>query len=145
MLLHGACHCGQVEVTFETALPLDRIEVRACQCSFCRNHGAKTVTDSSGSLTISAPSGALTRYRFGLKITDYLICNRCGAYVAAVMTDGAKELATLNVVSTRIEALASREAKPAHLDNETADRRRERRRKAWTPTKINTTAARKRG
>lgn len=145
MLLHGACHCGQVEVAFETALPLDRIEVRACQCSFCRSHGAKTVTDSTGSLTISAPAGALTRYRFGLRITDYLICNRCGAYVAAVMTDGVKELATLNVVGTRIDALSAREAKPAQLDNETADGRRERRRKAWTPTKINTTAARKHG
>ena len=145
MLLHGACHCGQVEVAFETALPLDRIEVRACQCSFCRSHGAKTVTDSTGSLTISAQAGALTHYRFGLKITDYLICNRCGAYVAAVMTNGAKELATLNVVGTRIDTLSTRVAKPAHLDNETAAGRRERRRKTWTPAKINTTAARKHG
>ena len=145
MLLHGACHCGQVEVAFETALPLDKIEVRACQCSFCRSHGARTVTDPAGSLSISAPAGGLMRYRFGLRITDYLICDRCGAYVAAVMTDGAKELATLNVVGTRIEALASRESKPAHLEGESAEERRERRRKAWTLAKIITTAARKHG
>jgi hypothetical protein len=145
MLLHGACHCGQIEVSFETALPLDQIEVRACQCSFCRSHGAKTVTDTNGRLTISAPPGAISRYRFGLKITDYLICNRCGAYVAAVMTEGAKELATLNVVGTGIDALSARDAKPAHLDNETAEGRRERRRQAWTPSKIVTKAARKHG
>lgn len=145
MLLHGACHCGQVEASFETALRLDQVEVRACQCSFCRSHGAKTVTDSAGSLTISAPSGALTRYRFGLKTADYLICNRCGAYIAAVMTEGAKELATLNVVGTSIDAFSARDAIPAHLDDETAEGRRERRRRAWTPAKIVTTAARKHG
>jgi hypothetical protein len=145
MLLQGACHCGQIEVSFETVLPLNEIEVRACQCSFCRSHGAKTVADPNGSLTISAPSNAINRYRFGLKITDYLICNRCGAYVAAVMTEGAKELATLNVVGTRIDALSARDAKPAHLDNETTEGRRERRRQAWTPSKIVTKAARKHG
>lgn len=145
MLLHGACHCGQVEVAFETALPLDRIEVRACQCSFCRSHGAKTVTDSTGSLTISAPSGAFTRYRFGLKITDYLICNRCGAYVAAVMNDGAREIATLNAAGTMLDGLWEREAKPVHLEGETVEARRERRRRGWTPAKIVTAAARRHG
>lgn len=34
MLLHGQCHCGRIEVSFETAIPADKLEVRACQCSF---------------------------------------------------------------------------------------------------------------
>jgi hypothetical protein len=145
MLLNGACHCGQVRVSFETGLPLDEIEVRACQCSFCRSHGAKTVTDPNGSLTISAPSGALTRYRFGLKITDYLLCNKCGAYIAAIMSDGAKEIATLNAAGTMLDGLWEREAKPVHLEGEAAEARRERRRRGWTPAKVVTAAARRHG
>jgi hypothetical protein len=145
MLLHGQCHCGQIEVSFETAIPVDKLEVRACQCSFCRRHGAKTVTDPNGHLTISAPQGALSRYRFGLKITDYLLCKNCGVYVAAVMDDGGREIATLNVAAMRIDGLCEREALPARFDGETVEARRERRRRGWTPAHIVTSALRKSG
>lgn len=145
MLLHGQCHCGQVGVSFETAIPVDELEVRACQCSFCRRHGAKTVTDPNGNLTISAPQGALNRYRFGLRITDYLLCKNCGAYVAAIMHGGARELATLNVAGTMIGGLWERDALSARFDGESAEARRERRRRGWTPAHVMTSTARKSG
>ncbi len=145
MLLNGACHCGQVRISFESGLPLDEIELRACQCSFCRSRGAKTVTDPNGSLTISAPLGELMCYRFGLKITDYLLCRMCGTYIAAVMNDGTREIATLNAAGTMLEGLWEREAKPVHLEGETVEARRERRRRGWTPVKIVTAAARRHG
>jgi hypothetical protein len=141
MLLRGACHCGEVQVSFETAQPLDKIQLRACQCSFCRRHGAKTVTDPHGSLTISAPARGLKRYQFGLRITDYLLCENCGVYVAAVMQDGARSLATLNAAGMRIEGLWDREAEPAHLDKESADERVARRQKCWTPAHVVTELA----
>ncbi len=145
MLLHGQCHCGQIEVSFETAIPVGKLEVRACQCSFCRRHGAKTVTDPDGNLTISTPPGALNRYRFGFRITDYLLCKNCGAYVAAVMQNGTRELATLNAVGTMIDGLWDRDVLLARFDGETAEVRRERRRRGWTPVHVVTSAARKSG
>ena len=66
MILRGACHCGQVEVAFETAMSVADLPLRACGCSFCRRHGTKAVADPNGRLTISAPPNGLNRYRFGL-------------------------------------------------------------------------------
>jgi len=37
------------------------------------------------------------RYRFGLGITDFLLCRKCGVYVAAVMTTAEGALGVLNV------------------------------------------------
>lgn len=145
MLLNGTCHCGKAEVSFETALPVSEIEVRACQCSFCRRHGAKTVTDPNGELTISAPAGSLTRYRFGLRSADYLLCSHCGVYIAAVISDGAAERATLNAAGMMIEGLWDRDAKPAYFDNEDTGSRRERRQRFWTPVRVETAALRRSG
>ena len=41
MILRGACHCGQVEVAFETAMSVADLPLRACGCSFCRRHGTQ--------------------------------------------------------------------------------------------------------
>jgi hypothetical protein len=137
----GECHCGRVEVSFETALSPGELEVRACQCSFCRRHGAKTVTDAGGRLVISAEDGALVRYRFGLRTADFLLCRTCGVYVAAVISDGAEERATLNAAGMMIEGLWDRAAEPIRLDHEDAEARRKRRHRNWTPTTIVSNAA----
>lgn len=144
MLLHGECHCGRVEVSFETALAPEAIELRACQCSFCRRHGAKTVTDPNGSLTIAAPAGGLSRYRFGHRTADYLVCANCGVYIAAVINDGERR-ATLNAAGLMIEGLHDRAPTPVSLDHEDASGRRERRHRSWTPTHFVTSAARRSG
>lgn len=145
MLLNGKCHCGQIEVSFETALPLDEIDVRACQCTFCRRHGAKTVTDPNGQLTILSPPGALSHYQFGLRTADYLLCKTCGVYVAAMISDGVGERATLNVNGMRIDGLWDRDASPIEFDHEDKGSRRDRRHRYWTPARIVTTALRRSG
>jgi hypothetical protein len=144
-ILRGECHCGRVEVSFETALSPGELEVRACQCSFCRRHGAKTVTDSAGRLVISAEDGALVRYRFGLRTADFLLCRNCGVYIAAVISDCTEERATLNVAGMMIEGLWDRAADPIRLDHEDAEARRKRRHRNWTPTKVVVETAAARG
>ena len=42
-------HAGALAHSLREAL-----QVRACQCSFCRRHGAKTVSDPNGRLTLTA-------------------------------------------------------------------------------------------
>ena len=84
----GSCHCGAVKVALESQRAPAQMRVGRCGCSFCRRHGARTMGDREGSLRFEAAPGALIRYRFGLGITDYLLCAHCGAYVGAVMQDG---------------------------------------------------------
>ena len=46
--LRGGCHCGNLKVAFETSLDPSILQLRACQCSFCRRHGAVTTSDPGG-------------------------------------------------------------------------------------------------
>ncbi|QIL01493.1 aldehyde-activating protein [Sphingomonas sinipercae] len=132
MTVHaGSCHCGAVTFTYASEQPL---AVRACQCSFCRKHGSRNVSDAQGQGDITA-SLPLTRYRFGLGITDFLLCPTCGSYVAAVMQDGEHWLGTFNLNcfdNPQLELTAE----PIVYDSEGSADRIERRRRRWTPTRI---------
>ena len=92
----GGCHCGNVAVVFKTRRKRKALRPRACQCGFCRAHGARTVADPEGALRIAVANAALCSfYRFGLQTAEYLVCRDCGVYVAAVMRDGDAAWATL--------------------------------------------------
>jgi len=128
-LYEGACHCGAVAARFSTEIEPDAIEVRADQCGFCRRHGAKTVSDPAGELRLSFREDTVTRYRFGTRSSDFLICRGCGTYVAAVI----EGFGVLNVVGVDIDAFSRREARPVDYSDETAETRLARRRSRWTP------------
>ena len=132
----GACHCGAVRVRYRARFPIGTLRIGRCGCSFCRNHGARTSSDAGGFLEIEERAPGAQRYRFGLGITDFLVCNGCGTYIAAVIEDGSRHLATLNV-----NVLEDRDrfdpAPPlVHYDGETAEQRFARRQKQWMPTTI---------
>lgn len=132
--IHGSCHCGNLEVVFETGFNADELPIRACACSFCRSQGARSTSDPKGSvkITIHDPS-RLIRYRFALKTADFLICGRCGIYVAAVIKVGDKSYATLNINTFDDLERFKREAVPVHYGKETAAQRIARRKTNWTP------------
>jgi hypothetical protein len=134
--LEGACHCAAVSVLFETELDPAVIEVRADQCGFCRRHGAKTVSDPAGRLTLRFAERDVERYRFGTRTSDFIVCRTCGAYVAALI----EGYGVLNVVGADIRELAGRPAVPVDYDDETPQSRLERRRQRWTPTVLETRA-----
>ncbi|MFN4016547.1 MAG: GFA family protein [Reyranella sp.] len=132
----GSCHCGAIEIALTSDKKPEEMRVGRCACSFCRRHGARTMGDPGGTVEFRAEPGALTRYRFGLGITDYLLCARCGAYVGAVMPqeDGAIGIVNVNCLDIR-DAF---EAEPPlhHYDGEDEARRRSRRRKFWMPATV---------
>jgi hypothetical protein len=131
----GQCHCGNIEVTFESEKSPEELAVRACGCSFCRGHGARTTTDPDGSARIEvADAGRLSRYRFGLKTADFLVCGDCGAYMGALFEDDdGSAYVTLNTrYFENPEAYAANPG-PVHYEGEPAAGRRARRRKMWTP------------
>lgn len=132
----GGCHCGAVHVRFESAHSPGDLAVRACACSFCRTHGARTMTDPEGRLAIAADVDRLNRYRFGLRTADFLVCNGCGAYVAAYFEDGERAFATLNVNVLEARADFAAIGESAEYDAETASSRMARRRMRWTPAQL---------
>lgn len=127
----GSCHCGALRVAFETERPL---APRACSCSFCRRHGARTVSDAGGSATLALGPETL-RYRFGTKSTDFLICGRCGVYVGALAEIGGDRFATLNL-NCFDDPRPELAAEPASYEGEDPAARAARRRERWTPVSI---------
>lgn len=129
----GCCHCGAVQVDLELSRPPAGLTVRSCQCNFCRPRGARTIADPAGLATIRASGpDALTRYRFGLRTADYLLCASCGTYVAAVQPDEAP-IAVVNVGGLGVpEFEALRSVDVEHV-GETVEARAARRRSYWMP------------
>jgi len=132
--MNGRCHCGNLELTFESTLTPEQLPVRADMCSFCRSHGARTVTDPDGSVSIivHAPK-QLSRYRFGLRTADFLVCKHCGVYVAAVLTTGGRTYATVNINVLDSADRFTQPVLPVTYDGETEAERVARRAAKWTP------------
>ncbi|MGH7773228.1 MAG: GFA family protein [Candidatus Binatia bacterium] len=131
---HGQCHCGNVEVTFETKLRVEELRIRACSCSFCRSHGARTTSDPSGKVKITVhDSSQLIRYRFGLKTADFLVCGRCGVYLGAVMKAGEETYATVNTRTFDHAEKITQEPLIVTYEGETEAERKARREANWTP------------
>jgi hypothetical protein len=136
--LKGGCHCGTIAVTYHTEIAPEDAKPRACQCTFCRKHSTRAVSDPKGSLDIAiADAGAVSRYKFGLGTVDFLVCRKCGVYVAAFMADpdDSKGYATLMANALDAQARYSAAA-PAVYEGETGTDRATRRRKLWTPARL---------
>ena len=130
---HGGCHCGALRVTFETARAPAEIQRRACQCSFCRSHGALTMSDPDGAMRIDAKADALVRYQFGLKTADFLLCSRCGIYLGAMYIDGDEAWAIVNSNAMHERDAFSGAVEKISYDGETPGSRGTRRKAKWTP------------
>lgn len=81
-IFHGSCHCRRLRIEFSTDRNPADFTPRACDCSFCRKHGAAYVSDPAGRLSITARQGVLRKYRQGSDTADFLLCGQCGVLVA---------------------------------------------------------------
>ena len=134
MIHRGGCHCGALRYALETAMSLEQLPLRACQCSFCRHHGALSTSDSQGALRFELRDASrLIRYRFGLKTAYFLICGTCGVYVGATLEDGGKSWAIINANTLDEVAQLAQDAAPMDYDGEDAAGRMARRKARWTP------------
>lgn len=127
----GQCHCGAIRFAFESDKPL---APRACLCSFCRKHGARTVSDPDGAAVLTLGPETM-RYRFGSKAADYLICGRCGVYAGAAAEIDGRLCVTLNLnafADPRLDLAAA----PVSYGGEDAAAKAGRRREKWTPARL---------
>src|ERR1700739_1451172 len=133
----GGGHCGNLSVRLRLSKPPEDNALRACTCSFCRSHGPRMVADAEGSFELRADDWSLVEnYRFGTRTCDFLICRRCGVFIAAVSeTDlGARAVFSVNCLDDRGDFPAP----PAMHDfgGETTDTRLSRRAANWMPATI---------
>jgi hypothetical protein len=134
MLYLGACHCGAIGYSYDTAMAPEAWTMRACACRFCRSHGATTTSDPAGMLALRCRDpAALLRYQFGLRTADFLVCRGCGVYVAAITGDGLFGIINTNALLERPAGLPPPSA--VSYDGEDASGRIERRHQRWTPVR----------
>lgn len=130
----GRCHCGNLSVRYQTALAPSAWSIRACQCSFCRSHGAVSTSDPAGQIEFRAASPEkLQRYRFGSRTADAILCRECGVYLGVQMSTDAGRFAVLNVNALRPRPAALAQAETVDYEGESATTRQARRAARWTP------------
>lgn len=133
-LIEGHCHCGNLSFLMKTRHALDELPMRACDCNFCRRHGARCTSDPAGEVVFRVRDPAkLSRYRFGLETADFLICDVCGVYAGAFIEVEGQQRATVNLNLTTLD---TRRAGSVDYAGESIDERIARRLARWTPASI---------
>ena len=130
----GRCHCGAIRYEYTTASVPGEWSVRSCQCSFCRAHGSICTSDPDGQIRfVFDEPGQLSRYRFGLRTADFLLCRRCGVYIGAMIERSGRKFGIIctNALDSRPEQLPA--ARPMTYDAEATGDRVQRRIERWTP------------
>jgi hypothetical protein len=130
----GGCHCGNIHARLRLTRPPEKTPIRACTCSFCRSHNPRVVSDPEGLFEVQADDWSqVERYRFGTRTCDFLICRRCGVFIAAVaeMTEGVRAVVNVNCLNDR----ASFTSAPTmhEFQGETIESRLSRRAVNWMP------------
>jgi hypothetical protein len=75
----------------------------------------------------------LRRYRFALRTADFLTCKECGTLVAAVLLSRRGAHSMINVNSLHETPRRLPAGKPVKCNGESAEERRARRARSWTP------------
>lgn len=95
--LTGGCHCGNLHIEMTLSRDARDYLPRACDCDFCRMHGAAYVSDPEGSLSVRVRSaGDRGSYRQGSGQADLIYCRQCGVLMGAFYEDSGRLYATIN-------------------------------------------------
>lgn len=130
----GGCHCGAIGFRFQSDRAPSRWSVRACQCRFCRLHGALSTSDPDGALDFSASQpDRVLRYRFALQTADFLLCQQCGVYIGAVIETEGQRFGIINTLALTAQPDDLAAAQPVSYAGEDTGGRIDRRVERWTP------------
>lgn len=93
----GGCHCGNIQLEFQSTRPPGEFRPRSCDCTFCLKHGATYIADPRSKLVITVREhDELNRYRQGSESAEFLICRKCGVLAAVVYSEDARLYASVN-------------------------------------------------
>ena len=137
MLFKGGCHCGAILAELITdRRPSDHV-LGACQCTFCRKHNVRTLSDPKACVTLTAANPQQIQcYSFGLKTSEQIICRQCGVYVAMTLTDEGQVWSVINVDTLDDRAVFTRAPEPRDYSTEDREGRIARRKARWCPTRL---------
>jgi len=94
----GGCHCGNIQLDLQLANAPASYQPRACDCAFCRKHGAAYISDAHGSLRVRIKDQRQSgRYRQGSELAEMLLCTHCGVLMGALYRAEGRIYATVNV------------------------------------------------
>jgi hypothetical protein len=130
--LHGACYCGNIRFSFQTALSDEELPRRECQCSFCLQHGRISTSDPDGRLRVAiGEEKDVNRFRFGHGTADFYVCRVCGGIpVVTSEIDGALR-GLVDVRMIEDFAWSRSDAAPHDFEGEEVAARLDRRRGYW--------------
>lgn len=131
----GNCHCGAVQIAFETALAPEKLGYRLCECSYCRKLAPVYFADPHGIAHLSG-MGRLGIYRFGHKTADFVHCRTCFVYVGAICEIDGRAYAVLNARLFDDLPVSDSASAAFDYDAESMDDRIERRAQRWTPVTL---------
>jgi hypothetical protein len=137
VLFKGQCHCGAIRVELMSDRPPDKQALGACQCSFCRKHNARALSDPKARVTLTAADPEqLQRYSFGLRTSEQILCRRCGVYVAMILSERERVWSVINVDALDERALFTRTSESRDYSAEDREGRIARRKARWCPTTL---------
>jgi len=114
-------------------VPVADWSVRACQCAFCRAHGALTTSDPGGTLAFTArDQERVHRYKFGSGATVFTLSRVrrvCGRSIAGE----SRTLWRFEHARAAADPRSLPEPALMHYGDEPPELREERRKKRWTP------------
>ncbi|RMC95176.1 aldehyde-activating protein [Aquitalea palustris] len=116
--LTGACHCGNIHIAIALTQSPDSYAPRACDCDFCRKHGASYLSDPHGSMQLEVhDADFMVKYRHGSQLADFLLCSRCGVLIGVLYQDGSRLYGTVNCAALQQTAAlgAPRTVSPKRL------------------------------
>lgn len=119
--LRGGCHCGNLRVEMTLSREPGSYQPRACDCDFCRMHGASYVSDPLGSLVLRiGDQRKRGSYRQGSGQADLIYCRHCGVLVGACYEEAGRLYATINskVIDESTPFGAEKTASPKTLTGE---------------------------
>jgi hypothetical protein len=97
-----------------------------------------TTADPDGDLSIEIiDASQVSRYQFGHKSADFLICGGCGTFAAAVTKTKNGTRGILNVRVLDEIALNSKKVTHVYFEKETPEQRLLRRLQTWSPARFN--------
>ncbi|UNK48352.1 aldehyde-activating protein [Lysobacter sp. S4-A87] len=118
---HASCHCRRLVMEATLTRPLHDYAPRACDCDFCRKHGAAWLTDPSGSLRLrQRGNDSARRYRQGSDQAEFIACAYCAVLVMATYESDGHLFAALNVrtIEGTADLAAEQVAQPRLLSAE---------------------------
>jgi hypothetical protein len=96
--VRGGCYCGNILLELQLTKEPGHYRPRACDCGFCRKHGAAYLSDAAGSLRIRIEDARQSgTFRQGNELAEMLLCTRCGVLVGALYRSDGQVYGTVNV------------------------------------------------